>query len=230
MNDTTNWVGRVTGRLSLERVPDFGQIKQEGRERAQGFVTGLRERRRAQWRGDFFGGTVAALIAVPYGMALAVAIGLRPEAGLYTSIICGVVYGLLANSPVLISGLSATVVPVLGAVVHEHGVGAALATGFLCGLMMVLLGVLRLGRFVNYLPQPVVSGFTSGLGVIILTSQLKSLLGVKPPPAHFNLGVVDDVWAVAVAANQVNPAALVVAGIVIVTMALLPKWSEHAPA
>lgn len=231
MSETSSWVRRVTGPLNLEHVQDFDSLKQEGRERAYGFLTGLRDpKQRARYRGDFFGGTVAALIAVPYGMALAIAIGLRPEVGIYTSIICGVVYGLLANSPVLISGLSATVVPVLGLVVHKHGVGAGLATGFLCGLVMVLLGILRLGRFVNYLPQPVVSGFTSGLGVIILTSQLKSMLGIKPPPSNFNFGVVDDCWAVIQSLNQVSPAVMIVALIVIVTMVLLPKFNEHAPA
>ncbi|HKX32410.1 MAG TPA: SulP family inorganic anion transporter, partial [Blastocatellia bacterium] len=65
---------------------------------------------RARWRGDFFGGTVAALIAAPYGMALAIAIGLEPEAGLYTSIIGGLISGMISDSPVVVSGLSATVV------------------------------------------------------------------------------------------------------------------------
>ena len=157
-------------------------------------------------RGDFFGGTVAALIAVPYGMALALAIGLRPEAGLYTSMIGGAVYGLLSRSPAVVSGLSATVVPILAALVKSHGVGAALAAGFLCGLFMTLIGALRLGRFVAYLPQSIVSAFTSGLGVIIVTSQLKPLLGVQPRPAGFDLGVVDDLWAVAGALGRGGPA------------------------
>lgn len=230
-NETPNWVGRVTGALQLVHVQNFDQLKREGRERAQGFLAGLRDpQQRARYRGDFFGGTVAALIALPYAMALSIALGFKPEAGIYTSIICGLVYGLLANSPVLISGLSATVVPVLGAVVHTHGVGAALATGFLCGLVMVLLGILRLGRFVSYLPHPVVSGFTSGLGVIIIASQLKPLLGVSPRAAGFNLGVVDDFYVVGMALNQVRPATIIVALIVAVTMLWLPKWSEHAPA
>ena len=73
-------------------------------------------------RGDLFGGTVAALIAVPYGMALSVAMGMRPEVGLYTSIIGGLVAGFLSSSPVLISGLSATAVPILGAVTKAYGV------------------------------------------------------------------------------------------------------------
>jgi SulP family sulfate permease len=181
-------------------------------------------------RGDFFGGTVAALIAVPYGMALALAIGLRPEAGLYTSMIGGAVYGLLSRSPAVVSGLSATVVPILAALVKSHGVGAALAASFLCGLFMTLIGALRLGRFVAYLPQSIVSAFTSGLGVIIVTSQLKPLLGVQPRPAGFDLGVVDDLWAVAGALGGADPRSLLVAGLVVAAMLLLPRWQKQIPA
>src|SRR5262249_3282073 len=108
-----------------------------------------------RWRGDFFGGTVAALIAVPYGMALAIATGLRPEAGLYTSIIGGAISGMISDARVVVSGLSATVVPVLAVLVKSHGVGAALAAGVLSGLIITLIGALRIGRFFSYLPQSV---------------------------------------------------------------------------
>ena len=208
------------GRLALRRAE-----LDRGPETAD-----ARRGRLARWRGDFFGGMVAALIAVPYGMALSIAIGLRPEAGLYTSIIGGAVYGLLSHSPVVVSGLSATAVPILAALVKTHGVGAALAASFLCVLFMTLLGVLRLGRFVNYLPQSVVSAFTSGLGVVIITSQLKTLLGVTPRPAGSGLGAAGDLWAVAQAASQSNTQTLLVAGIVIIVMALLPKWKSGIPA
>jgi Sulfate permease family len=83
-------------------------------------------------------GTVAALIAVPYSMALVLAIGLRPEAGLYTSIIGGTLSGIISDVPVVASGLSATVVPVLAALVKTQGAGAALAAGALSGLIMAL--------------------------------------------------------------------------------------------
>ena len=183
-----------------------------------------------QLRGDFFGGTVAALIAVPYGMALAVAMGMRPEAGLYTSILGGFIAGMLSSSPVLISGLSATAAPIIGAITHQYGIGASLLTGLLCGLAMTLIGMLRLGRFANYLPQSIVAAFTSGLGVTIFTSQLKSLLAVQSYKPSFDLGVVDDFIAVVVMLPTSHPQALIVGGIVIFTMILLPKWNEQIPA
>jgi SulP family sulfate permease len=181
-------------------------------------------------RGDFFGGTIAALIAVPYGMALAIAIGLPPEAGLYTSIIGGFISGMLSDAPIVVSGLSATVVPVMAMLVKTHGVGAALAAGVLSGVLMMLIGVLRLGRFFRYLPQSVVAGFTSGLGLIIVSSQLKVVFGVKPLPASFDLGIIDDSWAVLRVIGQSDLHALSIAALVIVLMFALPAWKSNFPA
>ncbi len=184
----------------------------------------------ARRRGDFFGGTVAALIAVPYGMALSIAIGLRPEAGLYTSIIGGAISGVISDAPVVVSGLSATVVPVLAGLVQSHGIGAALAAGVLSGLIMTLIGVLRLGRFFHYLPQSVIGAFTSGLGVIIVSAQLKALLGVKPGAVGFELGVVDDLWAVLSVAHHSNLQSVIIGALVIGVMFLLPLWKKNIPA
>jgi sulfate permease, SulP family len=186
--------------------------------------------RLSRWRGDFFGGTVAALIAVPYGMALALAIGLRPEAGLYTSIIGGSISGIISDAPVVVSGLSATVVPVLAALVKSHGTGAALAAGALSGLIMALIGILKLGRFFQYLPPQVIRGFTSGLGVIIVSTQLKNIFGVSTTPAGFDLGVVDEFWVVAKVLDKSDPHTLIISGIVIGIMFIFPLWKKNIPA
>jgi SulP family sulfate permease len=183
-----------------------------------------------RWRGDFFGGTVAALIAVPYGMALAMAMGLRPEAGLYTSIIGGVISGMISNAPLATPGLSATVVPVLAVLVKTHGVGAAMAAGALSGLIMTLIGALRVGRYFSYLPQSVVAAFTSGLGVIIVSTQIKAVFGVEPAPAGFDMGVVDDFWAVFKACGRSDYHTLSVAVLVIGLMFILPRWKKDVPA
>jgi sulfate permease, SulP family len=195
------------------------------------FISNLRKPEALErWRGDFFGGTVAALIAVPYGMALALAIGLRPEAGLYTSIIGGTLSGIISDAPVVVSGLSATVVPVLAALVKTHGPGAALAAGALSGLIMALIGFLRLGRFFHYLPQLVIGAFTSGLGVIIVSTQLKNVFGVKTAPAGFDLGAVDEFWVVAQVIGESDPQTLIISGIVMGLMFILPKWKKSLPA
>jgi len=172
----------------------------------------------AQWRGDLLGGTVAALIAIPYGMALSIAMGLRPEAGLYTSIIGGLISGMLSRAPIVVSGLSATMVPVLAALIKTHGIGAALAAGVLSGLLMTLIGVMRWGRFFNYLPRSVIGAFTSGLGVIIVVSQLRFLFGIEPGAVGFNLGVIDDLYGVLLQIGKADGRVFLLGLVVLLTM------------
>src|SRR6185295_19398306 len=99
--------------------------------------------------------------------------------------------------------------------VKTHGIGAALAAGALSGLLMILIGALRLGRFFRYLPQSVVAGFTSGLGLIIVASQLKVIFGVKPQAVGFDLGIIDDCWAVLRVAAHSDLHTLSIAALVI---------------
>lgn len=226
--DTGNCTERAISEVAADRARRFAeQMRSQAADLAANWRSPERWARR---RGDFFGGTVAALIAVPYGMALSMAIGLRPEAGLYTSIIGGALSGMISDAPVVVSGLSATVVPVLAMLVKTHGIGAALAAGALSGLIMLLIGVLRLGRFFHYLPQSVIGAFTSGLGVIIVASQLKAVFGVKPEAAGFELGVVDDLWVVLRVIVSSDPHALAISALVIGVMFLLPLWKKSIPA
>ncbi len=227
MKDTGNCTERAISEVAVDRARHFAQ---QLRSRAVDLATNWRSPERwARRRGDFFGGTVAALIAVPYGMALSMAIGLRPEAGLYTSIIGGALSGMISSAPVVVSGLSATVVPVLAMLVKTHGVGTALAAGALSGLIMLIVGVLRLGRFFHYLPQSVIGAFTSGLGLIIVASQLKAVFGVKTTAVGFDLGIVDDLWAVLRIISQSDPHAVAISALVIGVMFLLPLWKRTIP-
>jgi SulP family sulfate permease len=220
-----------TGRAMNTENRALNGLREKLRDQLAGVSANWRSPEKwAQRRGDFFGGTVAALIAVPYGMALSIAIGLRPEAGLYTSIIGGSISGMISHAPVVVSGLSATVVPVMAALARTHGIGAALAAGALSGLIMLMIGVLRLGRFFHYLPQSVIGAFTSGLGVIIVSTQLKAVFGVNPVPTGFDLGVVDDLWAIARAINHSNPRTIAISALVIGLMFLLPMWKKNIPA
>jgi sulfate permease family protein len=100
----------------------------------------------------------------------------------------GAISGMISNAPLATPGLSATVVPVLAVPVRTHGVGAAMTPGALSGFIVTLIGALRVGRLFSYLPHPVIAAFTSGLGVIIVSKQIKAVFGVEPTPAGFDLG------------------------------------------
>lgn len=134
----------------------------------------------SSWRKNAISGIVVGIVALPLSMGLAIAVGLPPQHGLYTAIVGGIVIGLLGGSPVNISGPTAAFVVILAPVVSSHGLSGLLVSGLLAGLILIGMGVLKLGRFIQTIPYPVVIGFTAGIGTVIATFQLKDLLGLSP--------------------------------------------------
>lgn len=134
----------------------------------------------ATWKNNAISGVVVGIVALPLSMGLAIAVGLPPQHGLYTAIVGGLVIGLLGGSPVNISGPTAAFVVILAPVVLAHGLSGLLVSGFLAGLIMIGMGLLKLGRFIQTIPYPVVIGFTAGIGTVIATFQLKDFLGLSP--------------------------------------------------
>ncbi|MEJ2740948.1 MAG: C4-dicarboxylic acid transporter DauA [Gammaproteobacteria bacterium] len=132
------------------------------------------------WRRNVMSGIVVGIVAVPLSMGLAIAVGLPPQHGLYTAIVAGIVIALLGGSPVNISGPTAAFVVILAPVVSQHGLSGLLISGLLAGIILVGMGVLKLGRFVQTIPYPIVIGFTAGIGTVIASMQLKDLVGLSP--------------------------------------------------
>ena len=110
---------------------------------------------------DLQAGLVVGVVAIPLSMALAIATGVPPWHGLYTAVVAGVVIALLGGSRTQVSGPTAAFVAVLAPIVAEHGVGGLLVATVLAGLILMLLGLARLGRFVEFVPHPVTIGFTA---------------------------------------------------------------------
>jgi SulP family sulfate permease len=136
---------------------------------------------------DAQAGTVTALIALPLGMALAIASGVPPQYGLATVIVGGAVAALAGGSRVQVSGPTAAFVALLLPVVLRHGLGGLLTAGLMAGLILLAMGGLGLGRAVEYVPLPVITGFTSGVALVIASLQLKDLFGLQiaAPTEHF---------------------------------------------
>jgi SulP family sulfate permease len=128
--------------------------------------------------GDAMGGAIAALVALPYGLALAKLMGLPPELGLFTSILTAPVTSLLGRNPVLIGGTASATVPFIAAAVAAQGVGGATKVCLAASVFMMIFCVLRLGRYVSKVPHPVVSGFSCGVGAMMVILQLRTLLGL----------------------------------------------------
>lgn len=132
------------------------------------------------WRQNAVSGIVVGIVALPLSMGLAIAVGLPPQHGLYTAIVGGLVIALLGGSPVNISGPTAAFVVILAPIVSSHGLTGLLLSGLLAGMILIGMGVLKLGRFIQTVPYPVVIGFTAGIGTVIATLQIKDLIGLSP--------------------------------------------------
>ncbi len=132
----------------------------------------------ASIQGDLLAGLTVGVIALPLSMALAIAVGVPPQHGLYTAIVAGILIALAGGSRVNISGPTAAFVVVLLPIVQQYGLGGLLVSGFMAGVILVLMGLARFGRFIEVVPYPVVVGFTSGIGVVIATLQIKDFLGL----------------------------------------------------
>jgi SulP family sulfate permease len=138
-------------------------------------------------RADLVAGLTVSIVALPLAMALAIASGTTPEKGLYTAIVAGFLISLLGGSRVQIGGPTAAFVPVVFNVIDKFGYGGLILCTLLAGIMLIAAGVLRIGTLLKYIPQPVITGFTSGIAVSIFSSQIKDLLGLHMDkvPADF---------------------------------------------
>jgi SulP family sulfate permease len=133
----------------------------------------------AQLRHDAIAGLTVAIVALPLSMALAIASGVPPERGLYTAIVGGFLISLLGGSRFQIGGPAGAFIVLVAATVERHGYdGLVLATA-LAGLMMIVIGIFRLGTYIRYIPHSVTVGFAAGIAVIIFASQLRDLLGLE---------------------------------------------------
>lgn len=164
----------------------------------------------AALRADAIAALTVAIVALPLSMAIAIASGVGPERGLYTAIIGGFLVSAFGGSRFQIGGPAGAFIVLVSACVTQTGVEGLILATFLSGGMLAVLGVLRLGSYIRFMPYPVTVGFTTGIGVIILASQMKDLFGLHlngPEPGEI-IAKVETLWA---ARDSFNPTALGVA-------------------
>jgi SulP family sulfate permease len=161
------------------------------------------------WRlffGDALAGITVALVALPLSVAIAIASGAEPKAGLVTAIIGGFLISLLGGSRVQIGGPTGAFIVVVYGIIQQHGFDGLLLATMMAGVILVIGGLLRAGRFIAFVPEPVIEGFTIGIAVIIAASQLKDLLGLSLERGSADLvEVVPALWN---ARASLNPIAL----------------------
>src|SRR3954454_3041693 len=133
---------------------------------------------------DLISGIIVGIIAIPLGMAFAIASGVKPEYGLYTTIIAGILISLFGGSKFQIGGPTGAFIPILSGIVMTYGYENLLIAGFLAGIILFLMGVFKLGSLIKYIPRPVTIGFTTGIAVTIFTGQVASFLGLVGIKKH----------------------------------------------
>ena len=178
---------------------------------------------------DIVAGIIVAIIALPLSIALAIASGVSPEKGLYTAIIAGFVIALLGGSRVNISGPTAAFAAIVAGIVADHGVdGLAIAT-VMAGMILILMGVLRLGTLIRYIPKTITVGFTSGIAVTIVIGQIKDFLGLTFAPGTNAVESTEKIEAIAKSITTVNVWAVVVGVVALAILIFWPKISKKIP-
>ena len=181
----------------------------------------LKNYERRQLSKDIMAGLIVGIVALPLAIAFAIASGVSPEKGLYTAVIAGFIISALGGSRVQIGGPTGAFIVIVYGIVQTHGVNGLIIATFMAGVMIVIMGFARLGSVIKFIPYPLIIGFTSGIAVLIFSSQTKDFLGLKmgAVPADFldkwksyfeNLGTFN-IYAVFTAA---------------ITVAIISFWSK----
>jgi SulP family sulfate permease len=181
-----------------------------------------------QFRADLIAGVIVGIVAIPLAIAFAIASGVTPDRGLVTAVVAGMLISALGGSRVQIGGPTGAFVVIVYGVVQQHGLDGLLIATIMAGVLLVALGLARVGAVIKFIPFPVTVGFTSGIALIIFSSQVKDLLGLDmgAVPAEFL-----EKWAAfAEAIGTINPWTTAIAGLTIAILVLWPRVSRRVPA
>ena len=182
-----------------------------------------------QFVSDLVAGIIVAIIALPLSIALALASGVGPEEGLYTAIVAGFIISFLGGSRVQIAGPTAAFATIVAGIVATRGMeGLALATIF-AGVILILMGIFRLGTLIKFIPYTITTGFTAGIAVTILIGQIKDFLGLTYPAGISTVETMDKLEAIALSIGTINLSALLVGVICLAIQIVWPKISQKIP-
>jgi len=187
-------------------------------------LTSLQGYSRDRFSRDVGAGLTVGVVALPLAMAFAIASGLKPEAGIFTAIIAGFLVSLLGGSPVQIGGPAGAFIVIVYGIVERFGLGNLIIATAMSGVLLFLMGLLKLGTLIRFIPIAVVIGFTNGIAVLIALSQVKDFLGLQVPamPADF-FGMLATLGATL---HTFNPVAF---GIAAASLAIIVLWQFFMP-
>ena len=188
----------------------------------------------ADLRRDVLAGLVVGVVALPLSMALSIAVGAPPQHGLYTAIVAGFVVAALGGSRTQVTGPTAAFIVILAPIYTRFGLGGLLVAGGMAGLLLMAMGALRLGKLIEYIPYPVTTGFTAGIGTVIAALQLKDVFGLRLDPSVARPIAGDHFFERAGWMWQMRHTAraseLFIAALTLGILVYLPRWTRRVPA
>jgi SulP family sulfate permease len=179
------------------------------------------------FRKDLLSGVIVGIIAIPLGMAFAIASGVKPEYGIYTTIVAGILISLFGGSKYQIGGPTGAFIPILLSIVMTYGYENLLIAGFMAGMMLFLMGVFKLGALIKFIPRPVTIGFTSGIAVIIFTGQIANFLGLTGVEKHEDF--ISNMNEIIIRLDTLNIYSIITAIVCLVFLFLTPKYFPKVP-
>ena len=181
-----------------------------------------------QFSADLIAGIIVGIVALPLGIAFAIASGVKPEQGLYTAIIAGLVIGALGGSRAQISGPTGAFIVIIYGIVQQYGYDGLVVATIIAGLILIAMGLARMGAFLKFIPFPVIVGFTSGIAVIIFSGQIRDFLGLRmrEVPADF----IEKWMAYGEAIRTINLQALGIGALSLSILIFWPRISHKLPA
>lgn len=178
---------------------------------------------------DIVSGIVVAVVALPLSIALAIASGVGPEAGLYTAIVAGFLIAFLGGSRVQISGPTAAFATIVAGIVATDGLDGLFAATIIAGIVLILMGVFKLGALIRFVPYTITTGFTAGIAVTIVIGQIKDLLGLTYPAGTPTVETTDKIQAIVQNIATVNTESVLVGLAFLVVLFLWPKFNRKIP-
>lgn len=187
----------------------------------------LKTYNRKQFGNDLFAGIIVGVVALPLAIAFAIASGVNPEKGLITAVVAGFIISVMGGSRVQIGGPTGAFIVIVYGIVQMYGVNGLIVATFMAGIMLIIMGLARLGTIIKYIPHPLIIGFTSGIALIIFSSQVKDFLGLSmgTVPADF----LEKWKAFFLNISSINMYAVAVAIGTILIILFWPKVSKKIP-
>ena len=182
-----------------------------------------------QFAKDVISGIIVAIIALPLSIALALASGVGPEQGIYTAIIAGFLISLLGGSRVQIAGPTAAFATIVAGIVAKNGMEGLVAATLIAGVLLIFMGVFRLGNLIRFIPFTITTGFTAGIAVTIVIGQLKDFFGLTYAAGVKPIETMEKVKAVIDYFSTINIQALIVGIVCLAILIVWPKISETIP-